>query len=566
MFFSSITSFYLDRWSDKRWVLFLVCVTLFTLLPGFFSIPPVDRDETRFAQATRQMVASGDYIDIQFQDSKRYKKPIGIYWLQSLSVHTIGPIIGEKLNAPIWVYRLPSLFGIMAGILAVFWVARVFMQPYGAGIASLLMALAILPGFEAKIAKTDAFLFFLVLVSQRIIAHVWKNREHQLSKMYHLVFWSALALGVLLKGPIILLVCGLSVVTLLIIDRSFGLIKRLRYWSGLLIFLMIVLPWFIAIGFKSHGAFFVEAGLVDFLGKVANVKESHGGPPGIYTVLMIATFWPASLFFWAAIPEILKNRHVPVIVFAAAWALPSWIVFELTPTKLPHYVLPLYPALALATAYIFQNGMRFDAWWQKLLMALLFVVPLLLSSAVFGGLIYFERLISPFVALFGSMATIAGFFAWKRFTKPEKVPHALALVIVSVVSIYLAVYQFAFPKLETIWISNRLVETLDKHKSFSGCPNPSLVAVGYHEPSLAFLGPLDLRFETATSAAEKLSRGQCGYLFITSEKEPVLRPLTVQYGLVLAPLDTVYGLKLNGGDKVAITLYEVMVRGVADND
>ena len=57
--------------------------------PGFFNIPPVDRDEARFAQATKQMVETGDYVDIRFQDDVRYKKPVGIYWMQAAAVKTL---------------------------------------------------------------------------------------------------------------------------------------------------------------------------------------------------------------------------------------------------------------------------------------------------------------------------------------------------------------------------------------------------------------------------------------------------------------------------------------------
>ena len=72
--------------SHSRAALFLVVVALLAFVPGFFQIPPVDRDEARFAQATKQMVESGDYIDIRFQGEGRYKKPVGIYWLQSAVV------------------------------------------------------------------------------------------------------------------------------------------------------------------------------------------------------------------------------------------------------------------------------------------------------------------------------------------------------------------------------------------------------------------------------------------------------------------------------------------------
>ncbi len=73
----------------------LIVFSLIAFLPGFFQIPPVDRDEARFAQATKQMMESGDYIDIRFQDEVRYKKPVGIYWLQAAAVKA-----GEALGVP----------------------------------------------------------------------------------------------------------------------------------------------------------------------------------------------------------------------------------------------------------------------------------------------------------------------------------------------------------------------------------------------------------------------------------------------------------------------------------
>ena len=69
--------------SHARAVIVLVVAALLNILPGFFAIPPTDRDEARFAQATKQMLESGDFIDIRFQETTRYKKPVGIYWLQA---------------------------------------------------------------------------------------------------------------------------------------------------------------------------------------------------------------------------------------------------------------------------------------------------------------------------------------------------------------------------------------------------------------------------------------------------------------------------------------------------
>src|SRR6476660_6072419 len=107
--------------SHARALLVLLLVTFISVLPGFFSIPPTDRDESRFAQATKQMIETGDDVDIRFQEEVRYKKPVGIYWLQAAAVKT-----GEALGVPrprttIWLYRVPSLFGAIDAVLLTYW-------------------------------------------------------------------------------------------------------------------------------------------------------------------------------------------------------------------------------------------------------------------------------------------------------------------------------------------------------------------------------------------------------------------------------------------------------------
>src|SRR6266851_8401339 len=103
--------------SHLRAMTFLVAICLVSYLPGFFNIPPVDRDEARFVQATKQMVESGDYVDIRFQEDVRYKKPVGIYWLQSAAVEIASALKLPKAELRIWVYRLPSLIGAIGAVL-----------------------------------------------------------------------------------------------------------------------------------------------------------------------------------------------------------------------------------------------------------------------------------------------------------------------------------------------------------------------------------------------------------------------------------------------------------------
>ena len=132
--------------SHARAMVVLVAFTLLAFLPGFFGIPPVDRDEARFAQATKQMLESGQYVDIRFQDEVRYKKPVGIYWLQAAAVKA-----GEALGVPsakttIWLYRLPSLFGAIGAVLLTYWSALAFVTRRSAALSALMMAGSIILG------------------------------------------------------------------------------------------------------------------------------------------------------------------------------------------------------------------------------------------------------------------------------------------------------------------------------------------------------------------------------------------------------------------------------------
>src|SRR5215813_11062183 len=140
-FFAEQTVALVDRaaGSHRRACLLLAIVALLAFLPGFFNIPPVDRDEARFAQATKQMLETGDFVDIRFQDDVRYKKPVGIYWMQAAAVQTASALGLARPQARIWVYRIPSLIGAIGAVLLTYWTALAFVTRRGAILAALIM-------------------------------------------------------------------------------------------------------------------------------------------------------------------------------------------------------------------------------------------------------------------------------------------------------------------------------------------------------------------------------------------------------------------------------------------
>ena len=284
--------------SHARAVGFLVLCALLLFLPGFFTIPPIDRDEARFAQATKQMVESGDYVDIRFQEDVRYKKPVGIYWLQSATVEAASMLKLPKAELRIWVYRLPSLIGAIGAVLMTYWAALGFVTRRAAVLAALMMCASVLLGVEARLAKTDAMLLLCVVAAMGAMARAylsWQRAEDETHPPWSwpAIFWTALAVGVLIKGPLILMFAGFTIVVLAIQDRDASWLWKLRPLWGLMWMLVLVLPWFLAIFWRAGDAFFADSVGGDMLSKLG-AQESHGAPPGLYLALFWITFWPGA--------------------------------------------------------------------------------------------------------------------------------------------------------------------------------------------------------------------------------------------------------------------------------
>ena len=286
----------------------LLIVGLFALVAGLagISLPPLDRDEARFAQATAQMLETGDLITIRFQDEERNKKPAGIHWLQAASVATISSAEARE----IWAYRLPSLFAAIVAALGTFLLgARLFDKPTGL-IAAI--ALSATPVFiaEATIAKTDAALLATVVIAQLALASILADAlaERRTPRRMAILFWLAVGAGILIKGPITPLIIGLTLMVLVLTYRKLHWRGMIKPFVGAAILILIVAPWAVAIGHATEGRFFTDALGGDMFGKVGAAQESHGGPPGYHIAFGVILLWPVIAVLPAALTSAWKQR------------------------------------------------------------------------------------------------------------------------------------------------------------------------------------------------------------------------------------------------------------------
>jgi 4-amino-4-deoxy-L-arabinose transferase-like glycosyltransferase len=543
---------FLER-SHARACAALLALSLACFLPGFVSLQPMDRDEPRFAQASKQMLETGDFVDIRFQDEARHKKPVGIHWLQSAAVASAEALGLPEARTAIAAYRLPSLIGAVAMVLLTYWAALAFTGRREALIAAAFIAASVILMVEARLAKTDAVLGACSVAAMGALARAYLARGvARLPFSTVLIFWVAIGFGILIKGPMIVMFAGLCALALSIRERSARWLAPLRPWLGLAIVLLFTAPWFIAIAVKSGGAFYSAAIGDDLLGKVGTGQQSHWGPPGYYLVAFFATAWPMAAFTAMAIPFMWRSRADDAIAFLIAWIAPSWVLFEAFSTKLPHYVMPLYAALAVATVMAMSRGeVGPHRRGAKAVALLIPFIPIGLTLGLVAAAWHLGDPL-PLAALpvLGA-ASLVAVLAWVSFSRANIAEASLAGIASSAL-IAIGVLGLAQPLLHALKLSPRLAEVA---RSLD-CPQPRIGTLGYREPSLVFLTRTDLRMlNNAAEAALFLSEGGCGVVFVESRHEAGFRAEIDRRGLQPALKTRVAGFNINGGRRVDIGAY-----------
>jgi len=540
--------------ADAKPHLAIVLVCLLALLPGFFITPPLDRDESRYAQASRQMLETGDFVEIRYQETARNKKPAGIYWMQAAS----ASLFGGAETAPIWAYRIPSLLGAIGAALATFWAGCILFTRREALIGALLLGTSLLTVVEGHIAKTDAMVLLTVVLCMGVMARAYlsaRRGEPRPGWGATTIFWIAMGLGILIKGPITPMICALSFVALSIMDRDIKWGARLRPITGIFIAAVVAAPWLIAIWIATDGAFFLEAVGTDMLGKVGSSQERHGGIPGYHFLLLSLLFFPASLFVWPSLRKAWDQRTDYAVRFCIAWIVPTWIVFEVTSTKLPHYVLPVYPALALLVAHFVLSASANEfPRWRKTGVVLFVVAANLLAIASFvtpffygGGVIWWilaPSLLISFASFWVARA------AWSNANEL-----VLAKGLVTGVLTMGIVFQLILPQLTDLALSPRLADAVARHQ---GSGEPATASSGYTEPSLVFALGTDTMLGRPEASAEHLAATPGAVALIIGRMNDRFLARASELEMDVEVREIVHGFNYSGGDPLDISVYRVV--------
>jgi 4-amino-4-deoxy-L-arabinose transferase-like glycosyltransferase len=539
--------------AGRRPYLLLGALCLCLYLPGLAAIPVTDRDEARFAQATRQMLETGDYLRIRFQDEARNNKPAGIYWLQAAAVAALS----TPEATAIWPYRLPSLIGATLAVLFTFGFGRALLRngpqaqaaPGTAFAAAAILASALGTIAEAHLAKTDAVLLAAIVAGQGALGLCYVRRGGgPVGPGIATAFWLAQIAAALLKGPVGPGLAIVTAATLSIADRDASWLRGLRPAAGIAAVALAIGPWLWAIEHATAGRFLDDSLGRDFLAKIVGAREAHGAPPFYYLALSVLTFWPGSLFLGPALIGGWRRHEQRLPRFLLAWLVPAWVIVELVPTKLPHYVLPLYPALALLVALALAGGWRDPARWARWVGGAVTALWALATVGIAAALIvlpirFGDGISGAGIAGAAALAALMAALLFRRAAVPLLPVMALAMAVPAA--------QWVVPGLDQLWLSRAAAAMLAHHPPADG---KAPVVIGYSEPSLVFLLGNRLQISTA-GAASSVAEG--GEALVNARQAATFEQALAVRGLAARPIDSVRGTDYSNGHRLELTLYRI---------
>ena len=322
-----------------------------------------DRDEGSNAGAAREMLETGDWISPTLNYEPRYAKPALSYWIIAGTYALFGV---NDVTA-----RLPSaVFGLALLVLHYLFLHRL-LGPALAFCGSLVLLLNVeFVGIHRLVLTDPELVFFTTLATYGFwlgFCDAGRNRR------FLWLFYAGMALGTLAKGPLGILVPLLGIVPYLTLTRQWKTyLAEGRPLLGWTLCALIAAPWYLAM-LAIHGADYAAAAQANTAGRFANPMEGHGGTLLFYVPILLFGFFPWSGLLPAALWQPLKEwksfragttdarGEQGLLLFCALWVCGIFLFFTISATRLPHYVLPLYPPASLLVAVLWSRFLK-NAW------------------------------------------------------------------------------------------------------------------------------------------------------------------------------------------------------------
>jgi 4-amino-4-deoxy-L-arabinose transferase-like glycosyltransferase len=355
-------------------LLLLVSAGLFLVNLGGPSL--WDLDEGRNATAAQEMLEAQEWVVPTFNAQLRVDKPVLLYWLQILAYRLCG--VNE------FAARLPSALAALVTVLLTYELGRRLFGAATGLLGGLVLASTVLFCVSAHFANPDALLNACTILTFFLF---WRSFAAS-GRAWLILCGASTGLAVLAKGPVGLALPAAAIGLFLLWSRQLRRLLDRRLVLGLLAFVLVALPWYVWVGVETKWQFLRGFLLTHNIDRLRNPMENHGGSVLYYAATLVVGFAPWSIFFgpavWYALWSVIrrpwsafrawwepahdaecgkegdqgKSRTADAYRFLWCWMAVYFLFFSLAATKLPSYILPLYPPLALLTA-------RFLDRWRR---------------------------------------------------------------------------------------------------------------------------------------------------------------------------------------------------------
>jgi len=338
-----------SRISDKQlwWLLIGVALIWFANLEYRTLIKP---DEGRYAEIPREMAASGDWVTPRLNDLKYFEKPPLQYWATA----TAYTVFGEHQ----WTSRLWAALTGFAGLLLVWFAGQRLFGRDAANYAALLLGSSMLYVMMGHINTLDmgvTFFITLGVFSFLLAQHSGSTAQQAASRNWMLLAWAGMALAVLSKGLMGIILPGTAVFILFIyclVQRDFTVLKRMHWLAGLAVFLLITAPWFCLV-MKANPEFFQRFFIYEHYTRFTTKELGRYQPWYYFVPILLTGALPWTVLLFDSLFHIGKprsggdNKPFNAALFLLIWTVFIYVFFSISDSKLPSYLLPMFPALAL---------------------------------------------------------------------------------------------------------------------------------------------------------------------------------------------------------------------------
>jgi 4-amino-4-deoxy-L-arabinose transferase-like glycosyltransferase len=466
----------------------LGCFALYLLANGRVAI--WDRDEPRYAMASRYMLHSGDWVVPRMgwgadPTVPRTAKPALIYWLQAGAMSVFGD---GTFGA-----RFPSAMSTTVLLCILGTVISKYLSRAHAFWTVLILGTSAMVVVGSKMCIIDPTLLLFITIAQLCLYALYRGPK---PLWVSVLMWVALGLGGLAKGPVALAIPATTAVVLLALDYFRKRLLDAKWLAGtrplvgLLILAAVCGPWLYLVSQRSPG-FLMTAVRHDVVERVQHSLEEHTGPPGYYLAGIFGTFFPWSLLIPLTIVLAWSRmRRLPTVRFAVAAVIGPWILMECVQTKLVHYVLPIFPALSFlaADAVVRCLRKRHDGLtnWVVDVGAAVFGVAVVAIAAYAPWAVVRHAETGSFphgvLVAMSAVATLYGFAVFAFFK--SRLPTAALLTMGAGMAIYIAIaFGLFLPAADFLRLSPRIAATLTD----LGATGPgAALMTGYKEQSLPF--------------------------------------------------------------------------------